>query len=192
MKNNLAVKPEEIYLFGVETPEPEGKRKRRRKSRASINIPPINISHTIVVQQEDLFTFQDDLVVTTSPPLTAKPQKDLVKEDKDLQEETTEEDFDQEFEEYEDLTSDEIESVSEEDQEECMGIIGLSDFFQSIRDITVLTREEEQSLFESYRSEPTQEIRNDIICHNIKLVISVAKKIINKNILFNLFKFSVY
>ena len=181
MKDNLAVKPEEIYLFGVETPEPEVKRKRRRKSRASINIPPINISHTIVVQQEDLFTFQDDLVVTTSQPLTAKPQKDLVKEDKDLQEETTEEDFDQEFEEYEDLTSDEIKSVSEEDQEECMGVIGLSDFFQSIRDITVLTREEEQSLFESYRAAPTQEIRNDIICHNIKLVISVAKKIINKN-----------
>ena len=47
MKNNLAVKPEEIYLFGVETPEPEVKRKRRRKSRASINIPPINISYGI-------------------------------------------------------------------------------------------------------------------------------------------------
>ena len=44
------------------------------------------------------------------------------------------------------------------------------------KDKKIYTREEEQKVFREYRKNPTRELRNEIIGHNIKLVISFAGK----------------
>lgn len=44
------------------------------------------------------------------------------------------------------------------------------------KDKKIYTREEEQTVFRKYRENPTRELRNEIIAHNIKLVVSFAGK----------------
>ncbi len=44
------------------------------------------------------------------------------------------------------------------------------------KDKKIYTREEEQEIFRKYRENPTRELRNEIIAHNIKLVVSFAGK----------------
>lgn len=51
-----------------------------------------------------------------------------------------------------------------------------TDYFQSIKDISVLTKEEEIELFRKYKETGAEEIKQKIMLHNQKLVISVAKK----------------
>jgi len=51
-----------------------------------------------------------------------------------------------------------------------------TDYFQSIKDISVLTKEEEIELFRAYKETGSEEIKQEIMLHNQKLVISVAKK----------------
>ena len=167
MKRSLATLENTISLFAEEETVviPKPNKKRKVKTQATLNIPPVNISHQIVAEQEILFNFNGDILEDVEDNYLESEEQDPLSED----------------DEYGELTSDEVEEVSEEEQEKYFSAVGLGEFFQSIQHIKVLTRDEEREMFEAYRANETNELRNQIICHNIKLVVSVAKKIRSKN-----------
>lgn len=56
-------------------------------------------------------------------------------------------------------------------------IMGLSRLFHDANNYKLLTREEEYECFIEYKENPTEDLKQFIICANIKLVIAVAKRI---------------
>lgn len=169
MRHSLAVPGDTLSLFAEEEiiSPPKQRKKRKVKTQATIKIPNVNVTHRIVAEQEILFGFDNHACKNNDDSSPVEEESFNEQEDSE--------------EEYEELTSDEVEDVTEEEQKEYVGLVGLGEFFQCIQDIKVLTRDEERALFEEYRTNSTTELRNKIICHNIKLVVSVAKKIQNKN-----------
>ena len=169
MRHSLAVPGDTLSLFAEEEiiSLPKQRKKRKVKTQATIKIPNVNITHQIVAEQEILFNFDNHVYKNNED--SSHVEEDSFEEQEDSEDE------------YEDLTADEVEDVTEKEQKEYVGLVGLGEFFQCIQDIKVLTRDEERALFEDYRANSTTELCNKIICHNIKLVVSVAKKIQNKN-----------
>ena len=78
-------------------------------------------------------------------------------------------------EELEEFNEEEINKIT--DEEVNSAINGLGNFFKQVNQYKILTKEEEKKYFTQYIQTNDIEIRNYIICCNIKLVISVAKKI---------------
>lgn len=67
-----------------------------------------------------------------------------------------------------------IEDIKKEDYENLSDDI-LRDYLISIKDFSVLTREEEKELYERYIN-GDEEAKTELINHNLKLVVSIAKK----------------
>lgn len=82
---------------------------------------------------------------------------------------------------FSEFLDEEMEEIEDEELFSTLGAIGLSDFLINIGQYKVLSREEEHELFQEYNESHSETIRNKIICHNVKLVVAVAKRIIKTN-----------
>ena len=144
----------EINLFDVE--EVSFKKKRKRKKKISNQI----IQEAITTESLTLFNSNNYTEISEK----TKYQKIHENLEEDLNEETDEE-----------FNEEEIDNVTEEEVNSAIN--GLGNFFKQVNQYKILTKEEEKKYFTEYAKTNDIEIRNYIICCNIKLVISVAKKI---------------
>ena len=110
MRRSLATLENTISLFAEEETVviPKPKKKRKVKTQATLNIPPINISHQIVAEQEILFNFNGDVLEDVEDNYLESEEHDSLSEE----------------DEYGELTSDEVEEVSEEEQEKYFSAVG--------------------------------------------------------------------
>ena len=147
-----------------------------------------NISHSIIVQESlDLFSGNFDDNVNKKNDTNNLIQLSNIKgfkthkNNKDT--DNTEEDF------YESENKSNILEVSNTNnddeildvEKENSVVSGLNNFFKEANEYKLLTREEEQKYFKEYNETHNEEIKKFLISSNIKLVISVAKKISKKN-----------
>ena len=123
-------------------------------------------------------SFFGDVIEEKTPKKKRGRKKKAVKQQEDLEEDV----FNQYSTEEIEKEIEELEEVDiEEDTSGC--IVGLGSLFKESNNFKVLSREEEYDYFMKYRNDPTEELRQFLICSNIKLVISVAKtvsKVTNK------------
>ena len=187
MRTNT-VEAEELSLFanGVATETTVVVKKKRGRKKKQPTIPEIDVNptHEIVAQQYmDLFempqeSFFGDVIEEKTPKKKRGRKKKAVKQQEDLEEDV----FNQYSTEEIEKEIEELEEVDiEEDTSGC--IVGLGSLFKESNNFKVLSREEEYDYFMKYRNDPTEELRQFLICSNIKLVISVAKtvsKVTNK------------
>ena len=183
---------EEMSLFAnnvlVETTTVVKKKRGRKKKQPTIPEIDVNPTHEIVAQQYiDLFSMPQESffgdIVEEAPPAKKKrgrKKKEVAQQVKQEEEEDffldayTEEEIEKEIEDLEEVDLD-------EDTTGC--IVGLGTLFKESNNFKVLTREEEYDYFMQYRNNPTEELKQFLICSNIKLAISVAKtvsKVTNK------------
>ncbi len=78
------------------------------------------------------------------------------------------------FEEEEEIAEEELEDIEVEEGDECSSTESYSQYVNAIKDIPVLTAEEEAELFRRYKA-GDESAKNEIVSHNLKLVIKVAK-----------------
>lgn len=82
---------------------------------------------------------------------------------------------------FSEFLGEEMEEIEDEEFISSLETVGLSNFLVDIGQYRVLSREEEYEMFKEYNKAHDEEIRNKIICYNVKLVVAVAKKILKTN-----------
>ena len=170
--NNL----EELSLFDVENVVVVKKKKERKPKKPTLPIVEVNPTHEIVAKEfMNLFDMPmpQDLIFNDNPTpkktRSRKKQKNFMDEDEEIS-------ISYSYNEQE--IEKEIEELEEEDSEkESKCIIGLGNLFKETNNYKILSREQEYDYFIQYKSNPTEELKQFLICSNIKLVISVAKKV---------------
>lgn len=171
--NNL----EELSLFDVENVVVVKKKKERKPKKPTLPIVEVNPTHEIVAKEfMNLFDMPmpQDLIFNDNPapkkPRGRKKQKNFMEEDEEISISYSynEQEIEKEIEELEE---------EEDSEKESKCIIGLGNLFKETNNYKILSREQEYDYFIQYKSNPTEELKQFLICSNIKLVISVAKKV---------------
>lgn len=189
MRRTNTVKIEELSLFSNEVANNETtiqvkKKRGRKKKQPTFPEIDINPTHEIVAQQAiGLFelsqeSFFGDIIEDNPPKKKRGRKKKKVNQENNVEEDAfsqySAEEIEKEIEELEEVNL-------EEDTSAC--IVGLGNLFKESNNFKVLSREEEYDYFMQYRNNPTEELKQFLICSNIKLAISVAKtvsKVTNK------------
>lgn len=136
---------------------------------------------------EELFLFEIDS--TQEKPKSKRPARRNPQKKKPIEDlmDSLFKDVDDEQEQIEEQTEEqEEESVSEEEVASAAEAIGLAYFIKDSNRYKLYSFEEEQKIFQEYQKTHSIEIRNQILCSNIKLVIMVAKKIAKVNSKFDI------
>lgn len=176
---------EEIFSFN------ETKKHKRQKRENQLKF---NISHTIIVQES--FDFGDEKNTIKSTPLLNNlyhlPNKKNIniniEKEKEKDKDDNTEDLDLETNNSVDIDIDDSNNENEEfidettldkdiQKDSTNAVLGLGNFFKEVNHYKLLTREEEHKYFIEYQQNKDPELKKFLISSNIKLVISVAKKI---------------
>ena len=167
---------EEISLFDESVFEEIPKRKKR-KVRPKVASIKTNISHEIIAETSDLFH-----QVSDETEVFEEARKTVEDDGFEAETETDDEEL------LSDEIIDEFEGSEEKDEDSTFlpdGSIGLGVLFEQANRYKLLTRQEEYEYFKRYHSsvdeQEKKEIKQHIVCCNIRLVVAIAKKVAKVN-----------
>ena len=177
MSNNLG----ELSLFDAEEVVVIAKKKRGRKpKKPTLPIVEVNPTHEIVAKEfMNLFEMPMPQENIQNEVLDFPKKKTKGRKKKQTEIVDEEEEIDISYSYNEQEIEREIEELEEDDDsaENAKCIIGLGNLFKETNNFKLLSREQEYDYFVQYQQNPSEELKQFLICSNIKLVISVAKKV---------------